>query len=172
LFNKHTFRNGARCYKLKNLVKIQNISKTTHCHFILPPSPIPFGVTMRNNYTLSHHRNNFMLLFQVDDALSHFPKPINTHHVWSWTSYHFKFVPLALIFHPFCSQNLSHSLLENLSFYKQTLFQRSTVYLVHWSMVGVLPLSDQHLLWWHMSIESMLVCKVQQFDNHVRFFGT
>lgn len=95
--------------------------------------------------------NYFVVLFEVDDTLSFSPRLINTHFTWSWASYHFKLVPLASIFRPFCSQNLSHSLSFNLIFHTQTLLWKSNIFLVHWSMVIILALSDQHLLWWCMN---------------------
>ncbi len=59
--------------------------------------------------------SNFMLLYEVDDALSLSPQPISTHPTKSWTSYPCKLVAFASI-HPFCSQNLSHSFSKNLFF--------------------------------------------------------
>jgi hypothetical protein len=46
---------------------------------------------------------------------------------------------------------LSHSFSKNFFFDKQTLLGRSTIYLIHWSMIKILALSDQHLLWWNMN---------------------
>ncbi len=33
--------------------------------------------------------NYFTILFEVNDALSFFQRLTNTHHAWSWASYHF-----------------------------------------------------------------------------------
>jgi hypothetical protein len=74
---------------------------------------------------------NFMLLCEVDNALSLSPPPINTHPIQSQVSYSCKLVVFASIFCLFCSQNLSYSFSKNHFFDKQTLLGRSTIYLVH-----------------------------------------